>query len=191
MRRRSEPPEVAALKARWCRWVEVVELFARRRPGRRRVDSREYVVLYNQLIQDCHGLGDSANEVERSFYRYLEGLVRPWLAPGVLARSDRDLLLDLLARCRQAERQLGIRSWTPAVPDWAPRAIMLSLFAAAGIALFVTGAGGWLSALGRLRGWSDDLWFAVKYSRDVERLCFVGIVLIVISMFTISRTARS
>jgi hypothetical protein len=138
MWRRSEPPEVAALNARWCRWVD-----------------------------------------------------RPWLAPGVLARSDRDILLDLLARCRKAERQLSARSWTRVVPDWAPRAIMLSLLAAAGITLFVAGAGGWLSALGRLRGWSDDFWFAVKYSSDVERPCFVGIVLIVVSMFTVSRTPRS
>jgi hypothetical protein len=191
MKRRSEPPEVAALRARWCRWVEVVELFARRRPGRRQVDSREYVILYKELIRDCHGLGDSASEVEKSFYRYLEELVRPWLAPGMLARSDRDILLDLLARCRQAERRLGVRSWTRVVSDWAPRAIMLSLLAAAGITFFMTGAGGWLWALSRLRGWSDDLWFAAKYSSDVERLCFVGVVLIVVSMFTVSRAPRS
>jgi len=109
----------------------------------------------------------------------------------VLARSDRDILLDLLVRCREAERQLGLRSWTRRIPDWVPRAMVLSLFVAIGITLFVAGAGGWPSALGRLRGWSDDLWFAVRYSSDVERLCFIGIILIVVSMFTISRTARS
>jgi hypothetical protein len=191
MRRRSVPPEVAALKARWCRWVEVVELFARRRSGRRRVDSQDYVDLYKELIRDCHELGEAANEVERNFYRYLEDLVRPWLTLSVLARSDRDILLDLLVRCREAERQLGLRSWTRMIPDWVPRAMVLSLFVAIGITLFVAGAGGWHSALGRLRGWSDDVWFAVRYSSDVERLCFIGIILIVVSIFTISRTARS
>jgi hypothetical protein len=67
----------------------------------------------------------------------------------------------------------------------------VSLLAAGGIVLFVAGAGGWSSALGRLRGWSDDLWFAVRFSSDLERMCFVGIALIIVSMFTVSRTARS
>ena len=191
MRRRSEPPEVAAMKARWCRWVDVVELFARRRPSRRRIDVEGYADLYKELMRHCRALAGSANEVEASFYRSLEDLVRPWLTPSVLARSDRDILLDLLVRCREAERQLGLRSWTRMIPDWVPRAMVLSLFVAIGIALFVAGAGGWPSALGRLRGWSDDLWFAVRYSSDVERLCFIGTILIVVSMFTISRTARS
>lgn len=179
------------MKARWCRWVDVVELFARRRPSRRRIDAEGYAVLYKELMRYCRALAESANEVEASFYRYLEELVRPWMNPGVLARSDRDILLDLLVRCRQAERQLGIRSWTRAIPDWAPRAILLSLLAAAGITLFVAGAGGWLSALDRLRGWSDDLWFAAVRSSDVERLCSIGIIMIIVSIFTVHCTARS
>jgi hypothetical protein len=191
MRRQGEPPEVVAMKARWCRWVEVVELFARRRAGRRRIDVEGYAVLYKELIQDCRALAESANEVEASFYRYLEDLVRPWMDPGVLARSDRDILLDLLVRCRQAERQLGIRTWLRSIPDWAPRALVMSLVAAAGITLFVAGAGGWLAALDRLRGWSDDVWFAVRNSSDVERLCVIGIVMTIVSIFTVQRTARS
>ncbi len=51
--------------------------------------------------------------------------------------------------------------------------------------------GSWHLVLDWLRGWSDDIWFAVKRSSDVERLSFVGIVLIIVSIFTVSRTARS
>lgn len=191
MKRRGERTELAAMRARWCRWVEVVELFARRRAGRRRINTEGYAALHRELIQDCRTLADSANEVEASFYRYLEDLIRPWLDPGVLARSDGEILLDLLVRCRQAERQLGIRSRLLSIPPWAPRAVVLSVLAAAGTTLFVAGAGGWLAALDRFRGWSDDLWLSVKHSSDVERLCFLGVIMIIVSIFALHRTARS
>jgi hypothetical protein len=191
MKHGGEPPEIAALKTRWCRWVDIVELFARRRVGLRRVDPQEYVLLHKELTQACRMLAQSANEVEGAFYRYLEDLVQPWLTPSVLARADREILIDLLVRCRQAERQLGVRSWLRSVPAWAPRALVVSLLVAIGILLIGTGDGGWLSGLGRLRGWSDDLWFALRHSSDVERLCFIGTVLIIVSIFTVSRTARS
>jgi hypothetical protein len=148
-------------------------------------------MLYQDLIRDCRELATTANEVEAGFYRYLEELVRPWLSPSVLARTDRDILLDLLIRCRQAESRLGARSWLRSIPDWAPRALGGSLLAAAGILLFVGGAGGWSSALRRLQGWSDDLWFAVRHSSDTERLGFITIVLVIVSIIGVSRTARS
>src|SRR4051794_38241925 len=123
MRRRSEPPEIAALKDRWRRWVDIIESFARLRPGRRRIATQDYVRLYQELLRDCRGLAESAGEEAGRFYRDLEDLVRPWLTPSVLARSERDILLDLVVRCRDVERRLGIRSWARMIPDWAPRAL--------------------------------------------------------------------
>ena len=191
MKTRGGPPEVGALKTHWRRWVDIVDLFARRRPGRRRVDPQMYVVLYKALIQECRKLAESANEVEGTFYRYLGDLVQPWLTPSVLARADRDILIDLLVRCRQVERQLGVPSWPRSVRDWAPRAVVVSLIIAVGILLIGAGDGGWHSGLDRLRGWWDDLWFAIKWSSDVERLCVISIILILVSILSISRTARS
>ena len=44
----------------------------------------------------------------------------------------------------------------------------------------------------RLQPWvADRRWFAVVRSTDIERLCFIGIVMIMISIFTVHRTARS
>ena len=42
-----------------------------------------------------------------------------------------------------------------------------------------------------LRSVSDDVWFAVARSSDFERLSFVAVVLVAISIITVSRTARS
>lgn len=190
MRNRDGPPEIGALKIDCCQWVCIVELFAHRRPGRRQVDPREYAVLHKALIQKCRMLAESGNEVDIAFYRSIEDLVQPWLTPSVLARADQEILRDLLARCRQVEHRLGVRSWLRSVRHWAPRVLVLSLVIAVGILMIRTG-GSWHLVLDWLRGWSDDIWFAVKRSSDVERLSFVGIVLIIVSIFTVSRTARS
>ena len=96
--------ETIALKIRWRRWVKIVELFARERPLRRRVDPRAYGVLHKELISSCRSLAVSANEVDAAVYRYMEDIVQPWLSPVVLARADREILLDLLDCCQQVER---------------------------------------------------------------------------------------
>ena len=191
MRSRDGLSELDTLKIHWRRWVDIVELFARRRPRRGRVDPREYAVLHRKLTQECRTLAESASEADGVFYRNLEEMVQPWLTMSVLGRADREILVDLLARCRQVDRQLGVRSWLRSVRHRAPRALGLSSFAVAAILFIATIGGGGLSVLGQLRGWSDDLWFAVKRSSDVERLFFVGLVLIIVSIFTVSRTAQS
>lgn len=191
MRRRGGSPERLALVASWRRWLAIVELFALRRPARRRVDRHEYRVLHKELLERCRSLAESANEVEASFYRYLESLAQPWLSPAVFARADQEILLDLLVRCRQADLQLGGRSWARSIAGWVIPAIGWSaLFVVVLVALGALDRAGF-AVLDRLRGWSDDLWFAVKRSTEVERMFFVGAVLLIISIIVVTRTARS
>ena len=190
MKHRAGPPETATLKTHWCRWVKIVELFVRRRPARGRVDPHAYVRLHRELIRDCRRLAESTDEAEGAYYRSLEDLIRPWLTPSVLARADRDILIDLLIRCRQVDRQLGVRWWARKDLRWAAQALVASLFAAVGF-LLVGASDGWHSGLDRLRGWSDGLWFAVTRSSDLERLGLIGTALLIVSIFTISRAARS
>jgi hypothetical protein len=191
MRRRSGSPERLAFVASWRRWVAIVELFALRRPARRRVDRHEYRVLHKELLERCRTLAESANEVETAFYRYLESLAQPWLSPAVFVRADREILLDLLVRCRQADLQLGGRSWVRSIAGWVIPAIVISaLFVVLLVVLGALDRAGF-AVLERLRGWSDDLWFAVKRSTEIQRLFFVGAVLVVVSIIIVSRTARS
>jgi hypothetical protein len=136
-------------------------------------------------------MATSANEVEASFYRYLEDLAQPWLDPHTLATADRDILFDLLLRCQQAEHQLGRRSWLRALPSWAtPLLVCASVFA---IMLLYTGQSLVLlsTVLDRARDWLDVLFVRIIRSTDLERLLVVGLALIAVSIYAVSRTARS
>src|SRR3954467_5690149 len=99
--------DLAALRKHWGLWTAVVELFARRRRARRRVNPREYEALHRGLLAACRVLAETGDEGKRPFYQRLEELARPWLAPLVLERTDREILFDLLGRCRGAARALG------------------------------------------------------------------------------------
>jgi hypothetical protein len=187
----SQLAEMTSLKTCWRRWVHIVDLFARRRPARRKVDPQSYRVLHKELVGHCQALAASANAVDAAFLRYLLNLVQPWLSPSVLARADSEILMDLLVRCRQAERQLGIWSWAQALTGRALLVLILSLLVF--IAVLALGSTGdfWQIALDRIRDGSDDIWVAVKRTSEVERLSVVGIILIIVSIIAVSRTARS
>src|SRR5438045_3553669 len=109
MRRRGRSTELAELRARWRRWAAIVELFARRRRRCRQVDPRAYETIHRELIASCRSLAATDNGPGRVVYRSLEDLARPWLTLSTLAKADREILLDLLIRCRMAERGMRAR----------------------------------------------------------------------------------
>jgi hypothetical protein len=191
MKGRTGSPETAVLKTRWRRWLRIVELFANERPARRRVDPEAYGMLQKELVTTCRSLAATANEVDGAFYRYLEDLVQPWLSPLVLGRADREILCDLLIRCRQVERALVGRSWSPRLPFAVLVTISVSFFTFRWVLDRGITAEGASTVLLALRSVSDDVWFAVTRSSDFERLSFVAVVLVAISIMTVSRTARS
>jgi hypothetical protein len=46
-------------------------------------------------------------------------------------------------------------------------------------------------ALDRARGWSDVLWYNVKHTSDVQRSALVTALVLLASVYGVSRTARS
>ena len=194
MRRREHSPEKIALRRRFSRWAAVVELFARGRPARKRVDPQAYVTLHRELIASCRVLAASANEVEAVSYRYLEDLAQPWLDLAVLDRADRadrDILFDLLFRCKHVQAQLGGRSWIRVLRAWGTPVFLGASFLA--IMLLCMGRFSVVlsTMLDRARNWSYDLSIRVNHSTDLERLFVVGLVLIMVTIYAVSRTARS
>jgi serine/threonine protein kinase len=103
--RAEDQSEDAELKSQWRAWTAIVELFALRRT-RRRVDPNDYELLHNQLIRTCRSRAEASDATSRPLYESLETLARPWLTLGSLVRLDREILFDLLIRCRQAELRL-------------------------------------------------------------------------------------
>src|SRR5262245_46103072 len=97
-----------ALRELWYRWTAVVELFARRRRGRRQVGWQEYRALHEDLLRLCRSLAEAqADEAAARPYRHLESIVQPWLTPWALEQADRDVLYDLLPRCWRVGSELG------------------------------------------------------------------------------------
>jgi len=194
MRRREHSAEKIALRRRFSRWAAIVELFARGRPARKRVDPQAYVTLHRELIASCRVLAASANEVEAVSYRYLEDLAQPWLDLAVLDRADRadrNILFDLLFRCKHVQAQLGGRSWIRVLRAWGTPFFLGASFLA--IMLLCMGRFSVVlsTMLDRARNWSYDLSIRVNHSTDLERLFVVGLVLIMVTIYAVSRTARS
>jgi hypothetical protein len=191
MRRPGQSPEKKTLRKCWCRWTGIVELFARRRVGRKRVDPRAYVGLHRDVINQCRGLGAAANEEEAAFYRYVEDLAQPWLTLDVLARAEREILFDLLIRCRGVEAQLAHRSpyrtfLARAMPVLLAALFFVNILLWSGrILVFLK------ITLLYARDWSDRLWYRVSSASDLQWMLFVGCTLLGISAYLLSRPARS
>src|SRR5262245_19043653 len=144
-------PDLAALRQHWGLWTAMVELFARRSRARR-VDPREYQALHRDLLAACRGAAEAAEESRRPFYERLEELARPWLSPRVLERTDRDMLLDLLDRCREAGRELG------AVPRGSSTWVIALLGCVAALAALLWGA---YRVRGQVLKFTEAAWKAV------------------------------
>jgi hypothetical protein len=191
MRNRIKLPDKQAFRKCWGRWTAIVELFARRRVARKRLDPREYTELHHELISRCRALAASANDVEAAYYRYLEDLAQPWLDLATLDRGERDILYDLLIRCRQVEAHFGGRLWWRRVPAGL---IALVLFASF-FAIMLSWMGKFSVLLRTILEYSrdglDTLYLRAVYSSEFERLFMVGCVLIAVSIYAVSRTAKS
>jgi hypothetical protein len=132
-------PELAALRQHWRWWTALVEVFAGRHRGARVVDPEEYQALHRQLLAACRTLAGGAEGPERQLYQRLEELVRPWLTVYALRQADREILLDLLVRCRQAEQELPSQFRPRRVPRWAAAAL-IGIVAVAVLLVFTAGA---------------------------------------------------
>jgi serine/threonine protein kinase len=93
------------LEVRWRAWTAVVERFALRRTDPP-MKPEAYETLYGGLIRACSARIESCDPVRRPLYERLVTLARPCLTQNVLRQFDREVLFDLLIRCRQADLEL-------------------------------------------------------------------------------------
>jgi hypothetical protein len=189
MKRRSDSIGPASLAAHWRRWTAVVELFARRRRARRRLDPREYHALYCELTATCRDLASAADGSGRDYFERLEATVRPWLSLRALERADGEVLSSLLDRCRQVDRELGGRS----LANYGVLALTVLLPPAlvALSALAWNARGSFFMVVDFVQDWSNAIWFATRRASDLEKLFALGLILISVSIIMISSTTRS
>ncbi len=174
---------------RWRRWAAVVERVARH--GGVRMGPGEYEALHGEVLAGCRALAESGGDEDRSFYHSLEGLAGPWLGPHVLAQADREILADLLTRCRDAERQMNHRVWLAVTDGRAARLILFVLVAVA-VALPLATADRLLpTVLERARQAAHLLEHAVLQSSAFERLFAAGVLAVLVAVFVVSRSART
>lgn len=180
-----------ALRDCWRRWTVIIDHFARRSPARRRVDPGAYHLLHRELIAACRSLADSAGEESRGYYQGLEELARPWLNPRTLAHADSEILDGLLARCRAVEAELGGRPWFSAALGVNKRVLPAASALAGAIVLLWASGVDFVAALDFARGWSDALWITAKRTSDGQRFAVGAALVLLASIYGVSRTARS
>jgi hypothetical protein len=188
--RKPKDRELKSLRTSWSRWTKIVELFARRRPARNHITRESYAALHMELIGKCRSLAESRGSGD-PLYAELAEIVEPWISPQVLGRTDHDLLIFLLYRCRDLQRQLGIRTWIWSVSSLSFRVIVASLVVAALLLWSGTTEALFSTIVDWLRDWSTVAWVTIKWSTDLQRIFFLGVVLLIVSLIAVVRTARS
>jgi hypothetical protein len=188
MRVESSLFNVLALRRLWRRWTSVVELYARRLPRSGRVNAATYRALHQDLVATCEKLAVASPNGQRPFYESLRDLAGPWLTTWTLQQSDQELLLDLLARCQQAERQLGGIDWFRSIIR--PLATWLAFLVGAVISALVVWYTQplWGSAMDKLDDSYRQFILSAKRFGALDWVLLAGTVGIVIAMFVVSRT---
>jgi hypothetical protein len=191
MRSHDRTDHLRALRQHWRRWTEAVELFARCGRRRRRPHLDDYESLHRELLAACRALAAASEGPRRTYYEGLEELAGPWLTCRVLERTDRDILVDLLFRCRQVDAGLNGWTWLDLARRWHwLAAFLLAMVALAGV-LGVTAD----RVLFPLGDWLADRWRALRpvLSQWTEPQGWIaaGIVAVLVAMYLLSRTARS
>jgi serine/threonine-protein kinase len=97
------PPIDTAFVENWRRWTDIIAAFLEGRGGPYRADPQTFHRLHRQLVADCEAQARCPEGKRREFFQRLAELVKPWLSPEVLRRTDREILSSLFWLCQQAE----------------------------------------------------------------------------------------
>ncbi len=104
---KSDVPDDRLLRDALALWTGVVSSIYHRQ-GRGNWKESDYRRLHEGLLSDCRH-GESAPAERRVLFRRLHAILQPWVSLDSLERTEPELLGNLLAQGRQAERGLGVR----------------------------------------------------------------------------------
>jgi hypothetical protein len=181
---------LTALGRPWRRWTAVVELFAQRR-RRHRLGPAEYEELYQELLAACQAPADADASEKQTYVRGLEEFVRPWMTLRVLEQADRDILLDLAARCRRIDLELNGRDWRAAARAWLwPAVVGLASAFLIAVAIYA------VSGMSRpLNDWFDDEWrtarIVIQEATTVQRIMAIGVIALPLTAYLVHHVRKA
>jgi hypothetical protein len=168
-------PDLDTLKKNWRRWTAIVDMFARRKRARLHVDAANYSTLHQQVVEACRSLAERVEAPRRVFYQHLEQVAGPWLNLRILEHGEKEILFDLMERCRQAEKELGGRGRAAAIRRALPGVLLFA--AVAGLVLLAALASGWWTpVLAKIREWFGEVWFAVQHASLLQRAVAASVI---------------
>jgi hypothetical protein len=182
----------AALAKDWRRWMSFVEaIAARRRSSQLPVDRREYETLHHRLITMTKELAGSDNEAIKTVCREIEAMVGPWMSVVTLEKADGEILSDLLAHCRRIAGELeGSNSRGAGRRALKPLLLFVIPAAVAFVALWFA-RGDVLQLATGVENTARMLWRSFWRLSELEQLLGFGVILILVSIYNVSRAARS
>jgi hypothetical protein len=187
MTRRDEPKKRGELRRRLERWRGVVERYARGL----RADPRKYAAAHGQLLQYCRKMAQTSGEEQKIFYEEVEQVVRPWINVQALIQADKELLVEMLQRCRKAEYELGGGPWLKARLHWR-RPVLMVLAGGVSLAILAWATmRWWLLLKSTFKGARLQITLALDRLGVIERWMVGGTIAIIVAMFLLSRTAKS
>ena len=165
--------------------------FSHRHPSRHQITRESYEALHKELILKCRSLADRCGSTDPVYYE-LADVVKPWINPQVLSRTDHELLISLLNRCGDIQRQLGGRTWTwsTCISGSSFRMILASVIVATLLLWSGTTEALFSTIIDRLRDWSTLVLVTIKWSNDSQRIFFGGGVLVIVTLIVAVREAR-
>jgi hypothetical protein len=151
----------------------------------------QYAELHGELLQCCRDLAKECDERHRGFYDEVEQLVRPWHSANALGQADRAILVEVLKRCRHAERALG--GWFRLVlVRRLLRMISIGLICGLGLAMIAWAAvRWWLPLQNTLKSARLQITLALGRLGVAERWMIGGTVIVLIFMLLLSRSGKS
>jgi hypothetical protein len=178
------------LRDMWTRWTSFVELFARRRRTRLRVDAQAYGTAHTEVVEACRTLASMVEGEEQAYFQGLEKLAGPWVSPQSFRLPEREILSDLLRQCRKVQRELGGRHLV--LPDLrTPLRLLLSLTAFAAFMLcFWTAGSAWSPILQQGRSWKEAYHMCVDRTRYVHHILIPGMIVVSVSSVMVWKSAK-
>ena len=179
---------VGDLRARWRRWTEMVRLVALRQGKRYAVEPKEYGTLHAGLLELCRTLASQSDAAARPTFEEIEDVLVPWANHNSLIWADREIVYQLLDRCRTVQWILDGRPARRA--NWGLVKLVLTVAVAVAVIVLLWSWATDQMSLAGTPSWVQRLARVVNHHSPKGRLLVGGMVATLLAIAFVWRSAR-